>query len=151
MELVASAFVALRSVPDGELPEPAGEAKDELGLALSRQPHFSKTEAAALLGVSLPTLDKWVRMGLLPVQRVPEFKRDRIPTVPLVELATEIKKLRSEGRERGLLDEALSRLEQEDPDWRKEFDELYGPAFAAAEADDELVSAAPGPNWHPDD
>lgn len=42
------------------------------------------------------------------------YKRDRIPAHALLVLAREVKQLRRQGRERGLLVEALSRLEQKD-------------------------------------
>jgi hypothetical protein len=46
-------------------------------------------------------------------------------------LAGEVKELRRLGRRRGLLVEALSRLELEDPQWQREFDDLYGESLRA--------------------
>jgi hypothetical protein len=64
-----------------------------------------------------------------------------------------IAQLRRSGRHRGLLVEALSRLEQEDPGWRAEFERLYGPGLGSGGGDDdgEYVSAAPGPDFGPED
>ena len=36
------------------------------------------TEAAEMLGISYPTLNRWIKMGYLPVIRLPS-KRRRIP------------------------------------------------------------------------
>ena len=57
--------------------------------------------------------------------------------------------LRQLGQDRGLLAEALSRLEQEDPEWRKQFDELY--ETSRSNGEDDFVRAAPGPGWDPED
>jgi isochorismate hydrolase len=59
-----------------------------------------------------------------------------VPARPLLELAAQVKQLRRTGRHRGLLVEALSRLEQEDPGWRAEFERLYGPGLRAMRSDD---------------
>jgi hypothetical protein len=106
---------------------------------------------ASLLAVTPATLDKWVASGLVPTVTVPDYKRQRIPARALVDLATEVTELRRLGRKRGLLAEALSRLEQEDPEWRRQFDRLYGPGLGATAADDDPVSAAPGADWDPGD
>lgn len=53
------------------------------------------------------------------------------------------------GRKRGLLVEALSRLETEDPGWRGEFERLYG--GRAGGADDDSVSAEPVADFGPGD
>ncbi len=135
-----------------KLPAEGREALDALDEGFSAAtPDYSKKEAADLLEVSQATLDKWIATGLIPTARVPGHKRQRIPGKPLRAIADEISQLREMGRKRGLLDEALLRLEQEEPGWRKQFDELYGPAFAARNAGDDLVSAAPGADWGPND
>jgi hypothetical protein len=152
-ETVARAIVTLRGARRDDpaaLRAAVDSATTELETTLAEREHFSKAEAASLLEVSAPTLDKWIAMGLLPLVRVREYKRPRVPAGPLLELAGEVKELRRMGRKRGLLVEALSRLEQQDPRWREEFDRLYGAAAGAGEAA-EYVSAAPGSDWHPDD
>jgi transposase-like protein len=152
-EALAGALVALRGA---NLSDPADvraavdEATRELEGGLAGKSHYSKAEAARLLDVSAPTLDKWVRSGLLPTQDAPGSKRKMIPSHPLLDLAAEVKELRRLGRNRGLLAEALSRLEQEDPRFAEQFAEFYGAALAAGD-DHEFVSAAPGPDWDPDD
>ncbi len=133
----------------------------------AEQSTYSKAQAAHLLDVSTTTLEQWIGSGLLPVVRVVGYKRDRVPPRPLLALAAQVKELRRHGRQRGLLVEALSRLEQEDPGRREEFERLYGPGLRAMWSDDlvkvdldsfgpddddgEYVSAAPGPDFGPED
>jgi hypothetical protein len=127
-ETMARAFVALRGVDVSSrdaLSAAVEDAAAELEAGLADRSTYSKVEAAHLLDVSTTTLEKWVAQGQLPVVRVPEYKRDRVPARPLLRLAGEVKELRRLGRRRGLLLEALSRLEQEDPQWQREFDDLY--------------------------
>jgi hypothetical protein len=71
----------------------------------------------------------------------------------LLVLAGEVKDLRRSGRQRGLLVQALSRLEQEDPRWREEFERLYGPGLRSGGGGDdgEYVSAAPGADFGRED
>jgi hypothetical protein len=147
----ARAFIALRS-RRRDVPRDVLDLLDALEHSFERAtPHYSKADAASLLAVTPATLDKWVASGLVPTVTVPDYKRQRIPARALVDLATEVTELRRLGRKRGLLAEALSRLEQEDPEWRRQFDRLYGPGLAATAADDDPVSAAPGADWDPGD
>ena len=149
---MAGALVTLRgadSADSSALRAAVDEAAAALERALSVKPHFSQSEAAGLLDVTPTTLHAWISKGLLPVTKAPDYKRERIPAGPLLKLATEVKELRRLGRKRGLLVEALSRLEQEDPHWRKRFEELHPSRGTTGE--DELVSAAPGPDWDPED
>jgi len=119
----------------------------------AEQSTYSKAQAAHLLDVSTMTLEQWIGSGLLRAVRVVGYKRDRVPARPLLVLAPQVKELRRHGRHRGLLVEALSRLEQEDPEWRAEFERLYGPGLGSGGDDDdgEYVSAAPGPDFGPED
>ena len=132
----------------------------------AEQSTYSKAQAAHLLDVSTTTLEQWIGRGLLPVVRVVGYKRDRVPPRPLLALAAQVKELRRHGRQRGLLVEALSRLEQEDPGGAEEFERLYGPglramsddlvkvdldSFGPDDDDGEYVSAAPGPDFGPED
>jgi len=153
-ETLASALITLRGAGDAD-PEILREAVDaasaEMEQALAAKPHFSRTEAAELLGVSTTTLDNWISKGLLPLRKVPDYKRERVPTEPLLALATEVKELRRMGKHRGLLAEALARLEREDPAWAEEFAELYGREAQRPFRREDYVSAAPGPDWDPED
>jgi hypothetical protein len=138
-ESMARAFVALRgaNVSDhNALSAAVRDAEAELEAGLAEQSTYSKAQAAQLLDVSTTTLEQWIGSGLLPVVRIERYKRDRVPARPLLELAAQVKQLRRTGRHRGLLVEALSRLEQEDPGWRAEFERLYGPGLRAMRSDD---------------
>jgi excisionase family DNA binding protein len=131
---MARAFVALRGVDVSSrdaLSAAVEDAAAELEAGLAARSTYSKAEAAHLLDVSTTTLEKWIAQGKLPVVRVREYKRDRVPARPLLRLAGEVKELRRLGRRRGLLVEALSRLELEDPQWQREFDDLYGESLRA--------------------
>jgi DNA-binding transcriptional MerR regulator len=151
---LAHAFVTLRGA-SGKDPDAVAaaveEARGELGEALERHPHYSKSEAADLFGVSPPTLDAWIELGLLPTAQVAEYKRDRVPAEPLLTLASEVRELRRLGHRRDLLAEAMLRLEQEEPEWRAELEELYGRALKRPRPSEELVSAAPGDDWGAED
>jgi len=152
-ESMARAFVALRGAdPDDRdaLSAAVEDAAAELRAGLADRSTYSKTEAAHLLDVSSTTLEKWIDRGLLPVVQVPRYKRDRVPARALLALAGEVKQLRRDGRRRGLLVEALSRLEQEDPQWRAEFERLYRPGLVGG-SDEGYVSAAPGSDFGPED
>jgi excisionase family DNA binding protein len=138
-ETMARAFVALRSVDVSShdaLSAAVQDAAAELEAGLADRLTYSKVEAAHLLDVSTTTLEKWIAQGKLPVVRVPQYKRDRVPARPLLRLASEVRELRRLGGQRGLLVEALSRLEQEDPQWQREFDDLYGDGLRAMKRGD---------------
>jgi hypothetical protein len=69
-----------------------------------------KGKAAAVLGVSVTTLDKWIERGALPVVRRAGSARVEVEADALLELAVEVQRLRDAGRRRGLLAHALRRL-----------------------------------------
>jgi excisionase family DNA binding protein len=138
-ESMARAFVTLRGAdPDDRdaLSAAVQDATTELQAGLADRLSYSKTEAAHLLDVSSTTLEKWIDRGLIPVVQVPRYKRDRIPAHALLALAGEVKQLRRQGRQRGLLLEALNRLEREDPQWQRQFDDLYGEGLRAMQRGD---------------
>ncbi|HEY2537305.1 MAG TPA: hypothetical protein VGI24_10025 [Solirubrobacteraceae bacterium] len=86
--------------------------------------------------MSVNTLDKWIARGRVPVVEVEGYQRTRIPTEPLLALASEVSELKRMGVSRALLAQAIGRLEQEDPQWRREFDELYRESLDAMERGD---------------
>lgn len=69
-----------------------------------------KTRAAAVLGVSVTALDKWIARGRLPATRLPGSSREAIDADALFDLAEEVTRLREAGRTRGLLAGAFERL-----------------------------------------
>jgi transposase len=99
----------------------------------SKSKSMSRTAAAKLIGVSLSTIQAWVDSGLLEVERTDAPGRPQLARGSVQESAAEVAELRKRARETpGLLAEALSRLEQDDPRWRAEFDEPYGPWLRVA-------------------
>lgn len=148
---VASAYLTLRRArregPD-DLAAGVDRAQQQLEEAFEGQT-TSKAEAAERLGVSAQTVDTWVERGLLPTVKDPRYARERVPLKLLMALVAEVEELRQQGRKRGLLIEALSRLETEDEDWRKEIDRLL--ERAAKPLDRSHYVAAQRDGWHPED
>jgi transposase-like protein len=109
----------------------------------------SKAVAARVLGVSTNTLDKWIARGRVPTVEGTSG-RQAVALEPLVELATEVAQLREAGQTDGLLAAAILELEQKDPVYRRDFNDLYGESVAAAERG-ELVSATVPESFGPED
>jgi hypothetical protein len=126
-----------------ELTPVIDELRDELAQSLP------KRQAAAVIGVSVPTLDRWIDRGLLPVETAPSG-RPRVLRDPVLDLAERVEDLRKTGETRHLVATAVDRMLREDPQYQREFDELYGPGLAAMREGD-FVSAAPGPDFGPED
>jgi hypothetical protein len=82
---------------------------------LRREIGFSvpKTRAAALLGVSVAALDRWIAAGRLPTVRRPGAAREEIDADAVVELAFQVELLREQGVQRGVLAAAFERLAAE--------------------------------------
>jgi hypothetical protein len=80
------------------------ELRREIGVGVP------KTPAAAVLGVSVTALDKWIGRGRLPVVRRPGSSRREVDAVALLELAQEVTVLREAGQARGVLATAFERL-----------------------------------------
>jgi hypothetical protein len=82
---------------------------------LRREIGFSvpKTRAAALLGVSVAALDRWIAAGRLPTVRRPGAAREEIDADAVVELALEVERRREQGVQRGVLAAAFERLAAE--------------------------------------
>jgi hypothetical protein len=72
-----------------------------------------KRRAAAVLGVSVTALDKWIARGRLPVVRRPGSSREQIDADALLDLAQEVTRLREDGQTRALLASAFERLAKE--------------------------------------
>jgi excisionase family DNA binding protein len=97
-----------------------------------------KGRAAALLGVSLQALERWVRNGAIPAVRKPGSSRELIDAEALLLVAEEIGRLREQGLERGALAQALRRLNAEARLPRK-----LRPNQSAAELRQEYLSTTP--------
>lgn len=72
-----------------------------------------KRRAAELLGVSVPTLDRWIERGRIPTARRSPAGREELQTGPLLELAVEVELIRGSGVKHPL-PQALERLEERD-------------------------------------
>src|SRR4051794_33057107 len=77
-----------------------GEVRLRLAAVVRRRlddvgPTVPKTAAAALLGVSVPALDRWIRRGQIPVGRRAPSTREEVETRALVELTLEARALRA--------------------------------------------------------
>ena len=148
---VASAYLTLRAA---RRDDPAGLAEDVARAQRQLEEAFedkstTKADAAQRLGVSAQTLDAWVARGIMPTVRDAKHKRERVPLGLLLALAAEIEALREQGRQRGLLIEALSRLEAEDDRWRDEIAPLLERARAPFDRSDYVPARRDG--WHPED
>lgn len=82
-----------------------GQLRQDVGVGVP------KRRAAALLGVSVQALERWVASGALPVVRAPGSSRQLIDAEALLMLAEEVAYLREQGERRGVVAAALRRLE----------------------------------------
>jgi hypothetical protein len=102
-----------------------------------------------VIGVSVPTLDKWIEQRIVPVERAPSG-RPRVPRDTALDLAERVSDLRERGRERNLIVAVVDQLQRDDSVYQREFTKLYGPGLRAL-ASGELVSAAPTDEFGPED
>lgn len=115
MEVAAllDAIVRLRlAIPharDGAL---RGELRDvEVRLRRQLGPVVTKRVAARQLGVSVTALDRWIDRGFLPVVAPSRnSRRLAIESTPLLDLATEVLRIRRSGRSRAVVAEAVRTL-----------------------------------------
>jgi hypothetical protein len=131
-----------------------GEVRNELepvidGLRRDLEETMSKSQAAKIIGVSVPTLDKWIEQRIVPVERAPSG-RPRVPRDTALDLAERVSDLRDLGRERNLIVALVHQLQRDDPTYQREFQKLYGPGLRTR-ATDEFVSAAPTADFGPED
>lgn len=112
IEQAARRVVALRRIAPAVSDPRESRRLDRLLRELLRELGFSvpKTRAAAVLGVSVNALDRWIAAGRLPTIRRPGSVREEIDADALVDLAVEVEQLREEGVERGVLAAAFDRL-----------------------------------------
>lgn len=117
------------------------------GLRSDLDETMSKSQAAKVIGVSVPTLDKWIEQCIVPVERAAS-KRPRVPRDTALDLAE--RDLRERGRERNLIVALVDQLQRDDLTYQRDFKTLYGPGLRAL-ARGELVSAAPTAEFGPED
>ena len=74
-------------------------------------PSVTKKPAAALLGISVTALDRWIDNGYLTaVRTAPDAGRLGVETAPLLELATRVARLRGAGQSSGVIARAIREL-----------------------------------------
>jgi excisionase family DNA binding protein len=112
-------------------------------------PGVPKAVAARVLGVSVPTVDKWITRGRIPTIRTGDGPR-RVAVIALVDLAAVVEELRERGQTEGLVAAALLRLEQADSVYRDDLGELYGDSLTATQRG-ELVPATIPDTFGPED
>jgi DNA-binding transcriptional MerR regulator len=132
-----------------------GAVRDELapviaGMRDELAPTMPKRTAAAIIGISVPTLDKWIARGLVPTETV-NGGRPRVLRDAVLELAERVEELRRKGQSRHLVAAAVDHLQREDDAYQREFEELYGPGLKALATGEKLVSAVPPEGFGPED
>lgn len=108
-------------------------ARDRVAHGLS--PGVPKAVAARVLGVSVPTLDKWVARGRVRTVHG-SGRRVLVDREHLVAFAVDVQALRELGQGDGILGAAIQRLKRTDPQYRADFADLYGDSLTAVERDD---------------
>lgn len=109
LEPIVRLRLAIQQTRDPQLRDDLREI--EVSLRRHLGPSVPKRVAAGLLGVSVTALDRWVDRGVLPVVASPRGSNRRaVETVPLLELATAVRRLRAAGRSRGVISEAVRDL-----------------------------------------
>ena len=139
-----SAERASRGVPRAHIHRIAERRRRSVG------PGIPKATAARALGVSVPTLDKWIARGRVRTVRNLRTNRQQVDAQQLVPLVAEVRALRRLGRKEGILLHAIEALQQQDAGYRGEVEELYGESLQAAENGDPQIVTLPG-NFGPDD
>ncbi len=69
----------------------------EVRLRQALGPTIPKKKAAAVLGISVTALDRWVDRGILPVVERPGSSRHELESRPFLELADQVNRLNVEG------------------------------------------------------
>jgi len=69
----------------------------EVRLRRALGPTIPKKKAAAVLGISVTALDRWVDRGFLPVVERPGSSRHELESRPFLELAAQVARLRLDG------------------------------------------------------
>ena len=69
----------------------------EVRLRSALGPTIPKKKAAAVLGISVTALDRWVDRGILPVVERPGSSRHELEARPFLELAEHVHRLKADG------------------------------------------------------
>lgn len=133
MEDLAELYVAERAS--------RGQARELVHRVAVRREHalsrgVSKALAARMLGVSVPTLDKWIARDRIATIADQQGKRRLVDARGLAQLLVRVRALREMGHRDGVLAEAIQTLERDDPGYQRQFDELFGASLASIERGD---------------
>lgn len=96
---LATSIVQLRQAIVKTRDSEARAALREVEVRLRRAlgPTIPKKKAAAVLGISVTALDRWVERGFLPVVERPGSSRHELESRPFLELAAQVARLRLDG------------------------------------------------------
>ena len=96
---LATSIVQLRHAIVKTRDSEARAALREVEVRLRRAlgPTIPKKKAAAVLGISVTALDRWVDRGFLPVVERPGSSRHELESRPFLELAAQVARLRLDG------------------------------------------------------
>lgn len=113
-----------------------GQARELVHRVAVRREHalsrgVSKALAARMLGVSVPTLDKWIARERIATVTDPKGRRRLVDARGLAELLVRVRALRELGHRDGVLAEAIQTLERDDARYQRHFDELFGASLDA--------------------
>lgn len=115
-----------------ELRSALQEATVQLRVAVG--PGVSKVEAARLLGISRPALDRWISLGRIATVEV--GKRALVDAESLATLLVEVERLRKLGETRGVVAAAIHRLAQQDISVQEALAEMLRPGLEAMDRGD---------------
>jgi excisionase family DNA binding protein len=148
MKTYAHARAALleKNATKQQLREALQEATVQLRVAVGRG--VPKVEAARLLGISRPSLDRWIAGGRIATVQV--GKRSLVDADSLASLLVEVERLRELGTTRGVVAAALHRLAERDADVQAQLAQMLGPGLEALERGD-LVPVTIPPTFGPED
>ncbi len=106
VELRRAAAETLEPAQRKRVEQVAGRLRAELGESIP------KVRAAALLGVSVTALEKWIAREKLPLVSRPGSSRLEVDADALLDLAEEVRRLQERGRTHALLAHAFARLDE---------------------------------------
>lgn len=100
-----------------------------------------KVDAAKLLRISRPSLDRWITNGRIATVQV--GKRTLVDADSLATLLVEVERLRALGETRGVVAAALHRLAQRDADVQAQLADMLRPGLEAMERGDLIPVTIP--------
>jgi excisionase family DNA binding protein len=136
----ARAILLEKNATKQQLRDALQDATVQLRVAVGRG--VPKVEAAKLLRISRPSLDRWISHGRIATVQV--GKRTLVDADSLATLLIEVERLRALGETRGVVATALHRLAQQDADVQARLAEMLGPGLKAMERGDLVPVTIPG-------